>query len=244
MLQGWCKWSRHCEGLGLNLALLMHELIRDAVDDYVNFLREERGLKFSSIASYLNGLMGAVQYTALEVSKEPTTLDILNELYAALYNLRGQCEGQAKEDAMYRPRSKEWMSWIECQETRQACIDALDEAVTADSNRASDRRRLLELATETVLLDLLTILPPDRVGVVVRSRPPPVSPVFDPSHSPSSLSHRWLLLWQRKLSVEGEGHTLKKTEQGGYVVDLTAERRSHKTARFYGPRHAVRVLGL
>ena len=28
------------------------------------------------------------------------------------------------------------------------------------------------------------------------------------------------------------------------MVDLTAERRSHKTARFYGPRHAVRVLGL
>ena len=40
-------------------------------------------------------------------------------------------------------------------------------------------------------------------------------------------------MWQRKLSV---GHTLKKTDSGGYVVDLTAERRSHKTSRFYGPR--------
>ena len=141
------------------------------MDEYVNFLHGERGLKFSSIASYLNCLMSLVQYTALEVSKEPNTLQTLNDLYAAMYNLRAQCESQAREDAMYRPRNKEWMTWSECQETRQACIDALEEAIATNSNRASDRRRLVGIASETVLLDLLTILPPDRVGIVVHLAP-------------------------------------------------------------------------
>ena len=72
---------------------------------------------------------------------------------------------------MYRPRNKEWMTWSECQETRQACIDALEEAIATNSNRASDRRRLVGIASETVLLDLLTILPPDRVGIVVHLAP-------------------------------------------------------------------------
>lgn len=80
---GWCQFTRHCEGTGLDFAIFMHEDSRQTMDEFVEWLQNDRSLKFSSIASYINSLMGCIQWAALELSKEEATLSILNGLYSA-----------------------------------------------------------------------------------------------------------------------------------------------------------------
>ena len=109
---GWCQFARHCEGIGLNFAIFMHEDSRSSIDEFVAWLQNDRDLRFSSIASYINGIMGCIQFTALEVSKEEETLGILNDLYSACFNLRAQCETQAREDRMYQKRHPQWQ--VQC----------------------------------------------------------------------------------------------------------------------------------
>ena len=75
----------------------------------------------------------------------------------------------------------------------------LHAALIVMSDLGSMREAQLEACQELVLLCLLTIMPPERVGII------------------------------RKLNDS----TLRQTE-AGWVIDMTKERRGHKTARFTG----------
>lgn len=55
------------------------------------------------------------------------------------------------------------MSWEECQETRQRCKEEYDRIM---QDPTASRQDKLKASEDMVLLCMLTILPPDRVGVI------------------------------------------------------------------------------
>ena len=131
---------------------------RKLLDDYVTFLVEERGIGYGSVASYVNGIMSIMQFVAGELMEDGEEASASQEeAFAAAFNLRNQAEYAARQDAMFKPRSKEWMSWDECQEMRQNCLDEYDRIM---DDPEADRKEKLQIATEATLLCLQTILPP------------------------------------------------------------------------------------
>ena len=189
-------WSSTYGGMSspIDMDIFRDANCRKLIDDYTTWLQTERQISFSSIANYINGLMQVMLYLSAETGDVPSEME---ECYAAAFNLRSQAQSAAMEDLLWKEKHPQWLSWDDCQLTRQTCLKKY-ESVVADPH--ANREQKLEISKELVLLCLLTILPPDRVGVT------------------------------RKLSDS----TLRKTESG-WVIDLTKERRGHKTSRFTGP---------
>jgi hypothetical protein len=82
-----------------------------------------------------------------------------------IINLRLQSEKAAKQDALFdNTRVGGWASWEECQRARVAALAKLE--VIEGGNTAAMRSATRDAA----MLSLLTLIPPDRVGVVRKLR--------------------------------------------------------------------------
>ena len=160
---GWVQ-ANHSDTGALDLTIFGHVACRKFIDEWVDWLRDNRSLSYGSVANYANSLMSVLLFATAEVLDEDG-MSNAEGTYQALFNLRGQAEAQAREDKMFKPRHKEWISWDECQHTRQHCLDALQKALDGPATTSKQREERLMLAEEAGLLCLLTVLPPDRVGV-------------------------------------------------------------------------------
>ena len=107
---------------------------------------------------------------------------------AMVINLRGQAEKSSKLQNMFEKRVGGWATWEQVQQARVKAVELLNASDSASQH--------LSLLRDACAISLLSLVPPDRVGLI------------------------------RKLRL---GHTLKRRE-GGWRLDLTRQRDSHKTS--------------
>ena len=154
------------EGASLTLGLLAREDLGDLVQAFVEFLQERQKLKFSSIANYVNGIASIVSYVYVcggyDLPEAVTAAE--RTPLSMLINLRNQAEKESKTQALYEKRVGGFMTWEEAQKARVAACAALAAYKGSD---VVTRRGLLRDATA---ISLMTLIPPDRVGVIRKLR--------------------------------------------------------------------------
>lgn len=159
---GW--YQRAFEDPEPTMAVLTRPDLGARVQQYAEWLKNDRELKWSSISNYLAALIQSVLFALT------TTTDASAEVYDQICNLRRQAEKQAAQDQLYRRKEACWLSWDDVQRTRQTAIN------TYNSADATKRRGLLK----TVLLIILhSCAPPDRVVCLLCA----LSPVNDSDSS-------------------------------------------------------------
>jgi len=164
---GWMKLKgRLPPNVHLSLELLAHPSASSWVSDYVEFMKDERHLAFSSMANYLNGLFSLAAYV---FSSEDFTVPevVANANFTvldALVNLRSQAESLAKENGLYSEKRGGWVDWKEAQEARVACINALG------AYKGTDAARKKQLLMDAIVITIFTYGPVDRVGIIRKLR--------------------------------------------------------------------------
>ena len=130
----------------------------ERVEQYLAFLRDERGCRFSTIANYVNSVISVASFV-LETSdcEEGATLE-------PLLRMRGQAESQAKQDHLWKRKSPGWIAFEDAQRARAKAIEA------QEAYRGSDAKQRLALVRDCLVLSFLTCQPPDRVGVLRKMR--------------------------------------------------------------------------
>ena len=149
---GWLNARAGAIQAPLDFTIFSHDQITTFIDEFVAWCVETRSLSYGSVASYLNSILSCLQFakaTALVDLDDDTLVD-------GLINLRAQASRQAKQDRMYQPRHKEWISWTEAQETRYNALKFMRE--TPPENRWEK----INLQEMIVIISLLTTAPPDR----------------------------------------------------------------------------------
>ena len=130
----------------------------EIADDFETYAKELIGMgrKQSTIGGYAHCLYQLVAYT---LRKEEVT----QPAQMKLYKLRAQALKGAKKDKKWEKRSVNWISWGEAQVARLRAVDAYKQYRAYDDQSAKVKAKLLRRA---VLVGLMTVLPPDRVGVI------------------------------------------------------------------------------
>lgn len=101
------------------------------------------GLKASTLATYCNGVIQLCNYAlTLVASPEACPLE-------ELINLRAQAEAMAKQERLFEPRSKNWLSWEAANEARVAAIGKYN-AATHPATKTNLLRDCLVLAFHTL----------------------------------------------------------------------------------------------
>ena len=203
---GWLKQSKLLpRDTLLHLQTLAAAKMGDWVQAYTRWLRDKQKLRCSSISNYLNSLAMVTQYVydsggfvideaVTNAERTPLTM---------ILNLRDQAEKESKTEQLYTKRVGGFITWQEAQEARVRAVEAL-----AQCRVGSQRLELLKGATA---LSLLTLIPPDRVGVIRKLR----------------VGHT--LKRFAEPAVDGAEPVTS------WGIDLSKQRNAHKTAKFYGP---------
>ena len=166
----WLGWVSSCyEGSAagaLDFSIFRHPECTNMLEQFCEWLVEERGCTYGTVAGYCNSLLNLAQFAIGEVHE--TVNELLDDmLTTSLFNLRSQAECQYRDDARYRPLDPNSISWEDAQRTRIAAVQKFkDTALTTRSHE--QRQARLKLAEDCCILAFHTYQPPDRVGVVRR----------------------------------------------------------------------------
>ena len=137
------------------------------VQRFTSFLTDTRGVSYGTVANYLNSLLNVMSYVSANAQSlasmhaagfEEASFDVLIKLTK---NLRQQAESQAKQEKMYKHRKADWISWSEAKATR----DHVMEKLSALPNTTSRKKKLV-LLTDALIINLFTVMPPDRCSVI------------------------------------------------------------------------------
>ena len=153
------------EGATLRLALLGRVDLGSQAQKYVEWLRETQQLRFSSIANYINGLVMITSYVYGNLSPPAETLALECTPLTQLINLRSQAEKAARTQQLFDKRVGGWLTWQEVQECRITAMAAL-----AAAPAPGDPSKHRQLVREAAVISLLSLLPPDRVGIIRKLR--------------------------------------------------------------------------
>ena len=93
-----------------SLDLLTHASASQWVADWVEFMKEERALAFSSMGNYINSLFGIASYVwdSEDFEVSDAVADAPHTVLDALLNTRSQCESLAKEAGLYADKRGGW----------------------------------------------------------------------------------------------------------------------------------------
>ena len=108
-----------------------------------------------------------MNYVYFELTVDADVLALSPNPLEQVVNLRDQAHGQIKEQNLYTPTNVKggWITWPQVQETRVAAMTAI--GALTESATAPQRRTALK---EAAMVSLMSLLPPDRVGVIRRLR--------------------------------------------------------------------------
>ena len=159
---GWMqRTNRVPHGASMGLSLLERAELGDIVQAYAVWLQGTQQLRFSSIANYLNGLASVVAYFYANFELPDATAALDPSPLTQILNLRGQAEKQSVTQNMYDKRVGGWLTWPEVQGCRSRAMLRLSMA-----NQANKRT----FAREAAVISLLSLIPPDRVGIIRKLR--------------------------------------------------------------------------
>ena len=192
----------------------------DLVQGYAQWLRDNQHLRWCSIANYLNSLAQVTHWVYSTYTIPPATAAMEPSPLGMIYNLRLQAEGQSKTEQMFDKRVGGWIDWADVQRAR---IEAV--------KRASTGRGDVKLLRDAAAMSLLSLIPPDRVGLIRKLR----------------LGHTLKRAagggWRLDLSKQRDGHKTSSTPPQGissnYCDSPEASRPDRRVllphAEFYGP---------
>ena len=175
------EWLITEDGAVVSLALLTHVSAPEWVAGWVDWMRDERKLAFSSMANYANSLFSISSYVfdseAFEIAD--AVRNASHTILDALVNTRSQCESLAKEHGLYSVKRGGWISWEQAQHARVHCLAALH------GYQGADQQHRKQLLMDAIVVTIFTYGPVDRVGVVraavSRARPAALATPAQPS---------------------------------------------------------------
>ena len=139
----------------------------DLVQAYAQWLQTTQQVRFGTVANYINSLISVTTYVYTEFEGEhlEAAMEMDPNPLTQLINLRSQAEKAAKTQQMYEPetRAAGWIEWPEVQKARlAACAKAQETAANSKARRSALK--------EAAALSLLSLIPPDRVGIIRKLR--------------------------------------------------------------------------
>jgi hypothetical protein len=146
----------------------LRTLAPERLQEYCTWLIEQRAIKYGSVSNYLNGIQSVLEHLLtipMLESDNDESIDRLDELMQATHNLRSQAEREAKEQRLYRARKPDWISWATAKVARESAMAAMRVAL---KKRPANRSKQLLAVSQALVISLLTVMPPDRCGVVRR----------------------------------------------------------------------------
>lgn len=191
---GWmARYNKIPEGQLLHLSLLGRREMGDLAQQFAEWLVSNQRVRYSTISNYLSGIIGCMNcarprsrydalthrthlwqlfhgrggshlsradvYFTLEADADALAMAI-NPLEQVV-NLRDQASKSVHEQTQYEPtRVGGWITWPEVQAARVKAVAAYSALVNP-----SYKQRLTALK-EAVMISFMSLLPPDRVGVV------------------------------------------------------------------------------
>jgi hypothetical protein len=124
--------------------------IQKLLQEFCNWLYTSsyRNVTFGTIASYCNSLLTLSHFAIGEIHNElDEECDDL--VVTSLFNLRSQSERKQRDDAHYRPRNVNWISWEDAHRSRLAAKAAFH----AEPNEKTESR--IKLGEEVALSHLV-----------------------------------------------------------------------------------------
>ena len=123
-------------------------------EGWVKMLRNERSLKWSTLANYANGLFNIVSYvfTTVEVSEAALEADAPSQLL----RMRAQAEKLAAQDRLFARKDPNWIDWPQLQAGRIKCLATWDASA---KKPFAERKKLLR---ELCVMLFFSVQPPDR----------------------------------------------------------------------------------
>jgi hypothetical protein len=151
------------ETANLDLSLLGRPDLGDLVEGYAGWLQNTQELRFSSIANYINGIVAVTSYVYSTLEPPESTLLLDPTPLTQLINLRAQAESQSKTQNLFDKRVGGWITWPQVQQARVKAEQLVSE-LTDDAE--GKRSKLRDCAA----VSLLSLIPPDRVGLIRKLR--------------------------------------------------------------------------
>ena len=126
-----------------------------------------RELRYTSICNYLSGIVSMMNYVYFELIVDADVLALSPTPLEQVVNLRDQAHGAIKQENLFEPNNIKggFIEWADVQRTRLNAMKALGEMPT--NATATQRKVALQQAA---LLSLMSLIPPDRVGVIRKLR--------------------------------------------------------------------------
>ena len=158
------KTNRVPHGQLLCFTLMIRADLGDLVQEYASWLQNTQRCRFSSIANYLNGLVSITSFCYANLEPTDTVLNSDPNPLAQIINLRGQAEKASKLQGLFDKRVGGWLDWQQVQQARVTAVTKLNEM--AGMPLSTQRAALRDAAA----LSLLSLIPPDRVGIIRKLR--------------------------------------------------------------------------
>jgi len=159
------RLQRVPEGAELSLKLLCRPDLGDLVQAYATWLQTNQQCKFSTIANYINGLVSITTYAYATLEPPAAVLALEPNPLTQLIYLRGHAEKESKTQHKYEDRKGGWIEWEDVQKARVAALEKLRDAGQTATPAA--KRNLLR---DAAAISLLSLIPPDRVGIIRKLR--------------------------------------------------------------------------
>ena len=185
---GWMqKTNQVPAGATLDIDFLARADLGTKAQQWAQWLQQTQQIRFTSICNYLSSLVSMANYVYFELAVAEEVLGMSPNPLEQLVNLRDQAHGAIKEQNLYTPANVKGglITWPQAQETRVKVLSA----VTARPPTATLK--------EAAMVSLMTLIPPDRVGVIRRLR-------FQ--HTLKRRESCWVV----DLSKRGDGHKTSK----------------------------------
>ena len=170
-------------GAELDISFLARADVGTKAQAFCEWLRT-RELRYTSICNYLSGIVSMMNYVYFELNVDAEVLALSPTPLEQVVNLRDQAHGAIKQENMFEPNNIKggFISWADMQRTRLNAMKALNE-MPAGATPAQRKTALQQAA----LLSLMSLIPPDRVGVVpaLTLEPIKAQKAYNPNHNPN-----------------------------------------------------------
>ena len=165
---GWVeKTNRTPAGAQLDVCFLTRGDMGTLAEAFAEWLQNTRHVRYTTISNTLSGLVSMMYYVYSELVVEPEVLELSPSPIEQVVNLRDQAVGAIKQQNLFEPKIIQggWITWDQVQQTR---INALAHLDSLPSTATSNQRRVALM--QATMICFLSMLPPDRVGVVRKLR--------------------------------------------------------------------------
>ena len=161
---GWMDATHRAPPVGsFDVDFLARPDLGDVAQAFAEWLSGVQGLRMSSIANYLNSLIALTAYVYSERPVPAATAAMDPSPLSMVINLRRQAEASSATESLFHKRVGGWIEWDDVHKARRTAMERL----RAHAGDYAGKRALLR---DAAAISLLSLIPPDRVGLIRKLR--------------------------------------------------------------------------